>query len=277
MKYQSTLLAAVALFSLPALGKKRGLAFIQNGVSGDQEKIIAEQNSKVEFYWSWSLTPPAKLAGKQVGPEFLPQVHSPKDHGNLGALNNLPQSSKHLLTYNEPDEEIANGGTKLDAAQAAKDYIEKIVPLRNRWKISHPCVTGSPRGLNWLREFNKTCYSIDKKNGCPADFIAMHWFGEAAGLKDHLPKLEAFYNDNPSTRNLKVWVTELGIPGATTGKATEMMKQSSEFLDKQDQVEGYAWFGAFRPSEKNDWTGAGIALFEENGALSNLGKLYFGQ
>jgi hypothetical protein len=47
-------------------------------------------------------------------------------------------------------------------------------------------------------------------------------------------------------------------------------------LDSLDYVERYAWFGAFRSDDANEWTGDGVALFDDDGGLTELGALYMG-
>jgi hypothetical protein len=47
-------------------------------------------------------------------------------------------------------------------------------------------------------------------------------------------------------------------------------------LDDLEYVERYAWFGAFRADDANEWTGDAVALFEDDGGLTELGALYLG-
>lgn len=56
----------------------------------------------------------------------------------------------------------------------------------------------------------------------------------------------------------------------------QMMNQTLPYLDKLEYVEKYAWFGAFRPNDANEWTGDGVALFNGDGGLTKVGALYMG-
>lgn len=179
---------------------------------------------------------------------------------------------------------IVDGSSPLgEPDDAAKAYIEYVVPFRSgksggrEWKISHPSTTGSPNGLEWLRKFNESCYEIDKENGCPTDFVAAHWYGNFDGLSAWLGTLDEFYNTN-TTRDppIKIWVTELGLPQQSAEQTVQMMNQTLPYLDKLDYVEKYAWFGAFRTDEANAWTGNGVALFDGEGGLTELGARYLG-
>jgi hypothetical protein len=75
---------------------------------------------------------------------------------------------------------------------------------------------------------------------------------------------------------LKIWVTEMALPQQSEDATVQMMNQTLPYLDKLDYVERYAWFGAFRTKNANEWTGDGVALFDGNGGLTKLGALYMG-
>ena len=68
----------------------------------------------------------------------------------------------------------------------------------------------------------------------------------------------------------------MALPQGDEDDTLTMMNQSLTFLDAQDDVEAYAWFGAFRRDEANAWTGDNVALFNDHGALTELGALYLG-
>jgi hypothetical protein len=128
-----------------------------------------------------------------------------------------------------------------------------------------------------LRRFNESCYEIDSENGCPTDFVAVHWYGAFDGLAGWLGTLDEFYNTN-STRDqpLKLWITEMALPQQDEENTVSMMNQTLPYLDQLDYVERYSWFGAFRTDDANEWTGDGVALFDDDGGLTELGALYLG-
>lgn len=199
-------------------------------------------------------------------------------------ISSLPQSSTHLLSFNEPDGTKDSGGSAIKSEDAAKAYLDYVVKFRTgekgggrKWKISHPATTGSPNGLNWLRDFNTSCYKINPGSGCPSDFIAAHWYGAFDGLASWIGTLDEFYNKNQS-RNppLKIWVTEMALPQQSAENTVGMMNASLPYLDKAENVEKYAWFGAFRTGDSNAWTGKGVSLFDGDGGLTALGALYMG-
>ncbi|RBR14183.1 hypothetical protein FVER53590_07687 [Fusarium verticillioides] len=257
------------------LSSKRGLAYHGDDHKSDNELLISN-NSEIAWYYTWSLWPNGQIGSSLP---FVPLIHGLDDASDSeleSRLNGLPESSTHLLTFNEPDGETDTGGSAISAKDAARAYIEHIVPLRKanrKWSISHPSVTGSPRGLEWLRDFNESCYDIDD-DGCPTDFVAVHWYGDAGGLKNWLGNLREFYNE--TAPDARFWITEMALPKGDDDATLAMMNESLPYLDDNDYVQAYAWFGAFRKDDANEWTGDSVSLFDDDGGLTKLGAEYLG-
>jgi hypothetical protein len=275
----STLLPHVAAQLTGA--SKRGIAYIIGGHSADYNLLLSER-SPLDWYYTWTpLTAPADIfwGDKADTIEYVPTIHNnTKLDADLEALKHVPASSKYLLTFNEPDGTFESGGSDLSPQDAARDYIARIVPLRSRFKISHPTTTGSTRGFKWLQDFNAACWAIDPKNGCPTDFVVVHWYGDFSGMTSWIGQLAAWYNSSSVglQGDLRMWVTELGVPGAPMDANYAVMSQTLPYLDTLDYVDRYAWFGIFRPDGANNWTGPGLSLFDDDGGLSTLGVLYVG-
>ncbi len=274
---------ATSILAQSEPASKRGMAYIGDSDSHHADyDILLSTKSPITWYFTWSpVAAPADIFPDDAESrlEFVPALPSTDNlDANIAALNRVPSSSKHLFTFNEPDGSTDSGGSDINPDDAAKAYIEKIVPLRDRFQISHPSVTGSPRGLEWLNDFNSSCWDIDSDNGCPADFVTAHFYGEFAGLSSWLDQLVEWYNQSGSgiDKDLKIWVKELGLPQADQNTTFAMMNQTLPYLDQLAYVEKYAWFGVFRPKEANEWTGNGVALFQNDGGLSELGSYYLG-
>lgn len=281
------ILGALLLSSLAttqAQDSKRGFAFIGDSHAPDN-KLLTSSNSPLAWYYNWSPYPNTNLI-PTGSLEFIPMIHgidATEDGRTEEVIKGLDKSSTHLLSFNEPDGTTGSGGSSISPEDAARAYINYVVPFRDgkkggrNWKISHPSTTGSGNGLEWLRSFNSSCYDIDPENGCPTDFIAAHWYGAFDGLAGWLGTLNEFYNANSTNDvNLKIWVTEMGLPQQSTEATVQMMNQTLPYLDSLDYVERYAWFGAFRTDDANEWTGDGVALFNDDGGLTELGALYMG-
>ncbi|KAL1594359.1 hypothetical protein SLS60_010119 [Paraconiothyrium brasiliense] len=261
---------------------KRGFAYVGDAHEADNN-LLTSSKTPLKWYYNWAPSPPPQVPSTNL--EFAPLIHGLDEASSDSIsqqLSNLPDSSTHLLAFNEPDGTTESGGSSISPEDAAKSYIDHIVPFRSgkrKWKISHPSVTGSGHGLEWLKKFNESCYDIDEQNGCPTDFVAAHWYGAFDGLASWLGSLDEFYNTNGSRKGeerLKIWVTELALPQADVEATVQMMNLTLPYLDELEYVERYAWFGAFREGDANEWTGDGVTLFSNDGGLTDLGALYMG-
>ncbi|KAJ4406648.1 hypothetical protein N0V82_010071 [Gnomoniopsis sp. IMI 355080] len=271
-----------AVSQLTTFSSKRGLAYLGDTHESD-DNLLYSANSSIDWYYNWS---PNAVAG--ISLPFVPLLHGLDDAASstvMDTLENLPSSSTHLLTFNEPDGTTSSGGSSISPSDAAKAYINDILPLRTAdtrtWNISHPATTGSSSGLTWLQEFNASCWDLAPDTGCPTDFVALHWYGDFAGLASWLGTLHDFYVGNTSagatSDDIKFWITEMALPQESEDSTVEMLNQSLTYLDGLDYVEGYAWYGVDRKGGSWDsYTGGNVAVFNGKGALTDVGALYLG-
>lgn len=270
----SLLLLALSLFSTTATaGTSRGLALgIEPLAQADLKKLT--DSGAVNWYYTWNMYPNKYLKDSKSNVKFFPLVNPAQANKDLGnALKDLRAKSDHLLTFNEPDMGKDRGGNPIDPGQAAQLYIDHIMPLREKgWKISHPVVSGSPEGRNWLKKFSDACKAKKPGKGCVSDFVSVHWYGDLNGLKGHMEELRKFYN--PTANNLKFYITEIAYPAASEAKNLELLKGASKYFDDLKFVEGFSWFGSFRQKDANAWTKGGVALVKNNGDLTSVGSFY---
>lgn len=279
-----------------SLASKRGLAYLGDTHAGD-ENLLFSANSSIDWYYNWSPTP---VPG--VSLPFVPLLHGLSDAGSsssalAASLATLPASSTHLLTFNEPDGTTSSGGSAIAPSDAARAYVDAIAPLRSSstagssgrtWNISHPATTGSEAGLAWLRDFNASCWELAPESGCPADFVALHWYGDFAGLASWVGTLREFYVGSSSSNNnnnnsgavsddVEFWITEMALPQEGADETVDMLNQSVRYLDGLDYVAAYAWYGADRKGGSWDgYTGGNVAMFGGGGKLTDVGALYLG-
>lgn len=237
-------------------GQRVGIA-VPDKNSNDLKALVGGE-SKVDWYYTWELNDSPVIRKANPKAEFLPQLGpldvvdggSPKptiNNDSATKLGDLRKSgSKRLLCFNEPDEEIRNGGTGMTPALVAKYYRHVIMPLQNKgWQISHPVVTGSPRGLGWLQQFATECRKLNDNVDCPTDFVSVHWYGAASGLENWVGELHGFYKSY--SNNPRFWFTELGVPKAgvegqgTRDQNMDFLTQARQLFQKNDFVEAYAW------------------------------------
>ena len=272
------LLLPFSLTSLTfAATTKRGISMLGDDHRSDWS-LLTSPGSPLSWYWNWSPYPASPSLVSTL--QFVPQIHGIDNiEANVAQALSLPENCTHLFTFNEPDGTTGSGGSSISPEDAAKAYIKNILPLRKgnggRFLVSHPATTGSPNGLEWLRDFNTSCYKEAPKTGCPSDFIAAHWYGAFDGLTGWIEQLDTYYNTNTSRATpLKIWITEVAIPQVDEEATVQMMNDTLPWLEGKDVVEKYAWFGMFRTDESNSWTGEEVAMFGKDGALTELGALY---
>ncbi|RMZ88027.1 hypothetical protein DV736_g4747, partial [Chaetothyriales sp. CBS 134916] len=231
---------------------KRGLLYIPTSKPSDYNIFIAS-HSPLTWYMTYSTW--ATLQSSSSSLEFVPMIHGTKSASADVSAIQSQSSSKNVLVFNEPDGNTSSGGSSIAPTDAAQTFINTILPLRTKHgkKLSLPATTGSPRGLDWLRAFNHSCYALSPlTSGCPFDFVAAHWYGDFTGMTTWLGTLHELYPDKP------VWLTEFAIPSASVQATETMMNQSLPWLDATAWVQRYAWFGTFRSNDANEWTGDGL-------------------
>jgi hypothetical protein len=187
--------------------------------------------------------------------------------------NAVSGKETHILSFNEPDGPTDQGGTDLKPAAAAKAYLDTLVPLLGSHpdagiQLGWPAVTGSPRGLTWLADFNKSCYALAPKTGCTASFLPVHWYGDFAGLAGYISQVHALYPALP------LWVTEFADPNVDLEDSQGFFNQSISFLDKAAYVDRYAYFGGFRNQDSN--VGGEGVMLDKGGQLTEIGEWYLG-
>ncbi|KAJ9603028.1 hypothetical protein H2200_012323 [Cladophialophora chaetospira] len=269
---------------------KRGLCYIGTSNSESDAQIFTRPNSPLTWYYNYSPWPGPSSTLTDWTTEFVPMIHSASDavasvdtiQGILNGSLNVPIAEsasdrgnriEHVLAFNEPDGDTDSGGSDSSPNHAAQVWHDSIAPLRSppyNLKVSLPATTGSGRGLDWLRDFNTSCYRLNRTSGCAFDFVATHWYGDFGGLASWLGQIHDLYPAKP------VWVTEFAIPSVSSDDTEAFMNQSLPYLDGLDYVERYSWFGAFREDDANEWTGDGVSLFDGDGDLTDLGATWLG-
>lgn len=193
MRFTSTsLLLAATLTSAQDVfqtrSSKRGLVFVPSPKHPSDNQIWVDNNSDLTWYYNYGpAASPAYSNRTQEEFEFVPMLWSPTTTF-LNSVQSMIKSGtniSHILTYNEPDGTTSTGGSNLDPAVAATNWISQVQPLKKQGvKLGAPAVTGSPSGFTWLKEFFDSCAS--QGTNCTADFIPIHWYGNFAGLASHI-------------------------------------------------------------------------------------------
>lgn len=166
---------------------KRGLVFVPNADTPQDNSIWTQSGSDLTWYYNYSPTPSPAMAGK--GLEFVPMLFSApsstSDTSFLDGVKTLLSSGtkiNYVLSYNEPDGTYNTGGSNIKPDVAAAAWIKVLEPLKKLGvKLGAPAVTGAQGGFTWLEDFFKAC-----NGGCNPDFIPIHWYGNFEGLASHM-------------------------------------------------------------------------------------------
>ncbi len=263
--------------SVHSASSKRGFVYVTPASPSDDE-IWSRPSNDITWYYNYVSTPTAALASASHL-SFVPMLWgappSPTsdDTSFLDSITSQLSSGAnitHILAYNEPDGTTSTGGSNLSPDAAANTWLRNIKPLRDDHgvKVGLPAVTGSPGGIRWLENFNASCATLNPDEGCAADFIPIHWYGNFEGLASHIGLVRALYP------NIPMWVTEYALPNSELEETQAFYNISAEYFDRLEYVDRYSYFGAFRSSKSN--VGGNAAFLTQNGELTDIGSWYLG-
>ncbi|KAL9622062.1 MAG: hypothetical protein Q9160_003561 [Pyrenula sp. 1 TL-2023] len=273
-----SLLTSAAQTANSTTSPKRGLVYISSKHASTDDPIWLQSWTDLSWYYDYTDKPAASIPSSSHL-SFVPMLFTAPSSASstetafLDSITSQVSSGAnitHVLAYNEPDGDTSTGGSSIPADTAAASWMRNLAPLRRDHgiKLGLPAVTGSPNGINWLRNFNTSCEALNENGGCEADFIPVHWYGNFEGFASHLGQMRAAYPQLP------IWVTEFALPGAKLKDVQTFYNTSIEYLDRLDYVDRYSWFGSFRSDASN--VGAGNAFLTQKGDLTDLGSWYLG-
>ncbi|QRW20133.1 glycoside hydrolase family 128 protein [Rhizoctonia solani] len=131
-------------------------------------------------------------------------------------------------------------------------------------------MSAATRSKQWLIDFAAAC---EPYGGCTMTSW-LHWYGINATKVHDLYDMHTTFPDKP------IWLTEFachnfqeGEPQCTYADTTAFMNTTQEWLDQQDWVHRYAWFGAMKKPVINNVN----ALMDASGTINDLGKQYIGE
>ncbi|KAI0442954.1 glycoside hydrolase family 128 protein [Xylaria telfairii] len=272
------LAAVVSVAHAQTRSDKRGLVFVPNKDSPEDNAIWVRDGSDLTWYYNYGSTPTAAFADKsQSDFEFVPMLFgSIDDTSFLDSVNGLIDRGRnisHVLTFNEPDGPTKTGGSDLYPYKAAQIWVDNIIPLQEKGiKVGLPACTGGTSGIPWLQDFLGNCSQListdgDKKN-CSYDFVTLHWYGNFEGLASHLGEYSATFP------NKTQWITEYNFNDQDLAATQGFYNTSAEYFDRLDSVARYSYFGSFRSRDSN--VGPNAVMLNNDGQLTDIGSWYLG-
>jgi hypothetical protein len=166
----------------------------------------------------------------------------------------IKAGATHLQYVNEPDVDVAKGGTNIAVALAAASFTNmmQIKTENPNIKIGSPAVSngvsGGPQGdmgIPYIQKFWDAC------TNCQFDFVAFHWYGDT--LDELQAQVKAFYNAAKAEPKVvkdangdpTLWLTEFGInSGQGNPSAIQnflVQDGTLDWLDQQSYLERYAY------------------------------------
>lgn len=230
---------------------KRGLPF-------NDETLIVNFNgggSQVNWAYNWDSQMNDPFPDYL---EFIPMLWSAEeDHTSVwfdNAQIALDAGSGHLLAFNEPDNPAQSN---MDPGYAAQMYMQYMMPFVGKAALGAPAVCNGPAGITWITSFLSACESL----GCQIDFVPFHWYDDASNVQYFY---DYFGDAMKAAQGRQVWITEFEAYGSPQDQIN-FMNTILPWLDQEDQIYRYAWFGAQAGS-----------LVNTDASLTNVGGMYMG-
>lgn len=268
-----TLLAAASLTSAQTTferSSKRGLVFVPSAQFPQDNQIWVEGSSDLTWYYNYQVAPSSAYSNlSQSEFEFVPMLWTTSTTflSSIQSMISGGRNITHVLTYNEPDGTSATGGSQIDPATAATNWISQVEPLRKLGvKTGAPVTTGSQGGITWLAEFFAACQS--QGTNCTADFLPLHYYGDFQAIASYIGQISATYP------NISLWITEYALDNASLLDSQSFFNSSAEYFDRTNSIERYSYFGAFRSDVSN--VGPNAAMLTQKGQLTSIGSWYLG-
>ncbi|KAH9889711.1 glycoside hydrolase family 128 protein [Xylariomycetidae sp. FL2044] len=257
---------------------KRGLVFVPNDDSREDDAIWIGSDSDLTWYYNYGVFPTAAFADKpQDEFAFVPMLWgSIDDTSFLSSVSGLLDSGRditHVLGFNEPDGAWDTGGSNILPSKAAQIWVDNMEPLAEKGiKLGLPACTGGWGGIPWLQEFLANCSAListdEEQKNCTYDFANIHWYGNFEGLASHMGSYSAAFP------NVTQWITEYNYNDQDLTTTQTFFNMSTEYFDRLDSVGRYSYFGSFRSDDSN--VGANAVMLNNDGELTDIGSWYLG-
>ncbi|KAJ4385459.1 hypothetical protein N0V93_009887 [Gnomoniopsis smithogilvyi] len=194
MKFLSLLLPLVSV-SQAMSSSKRGLCFVPNATTPEDNHIWTENPSDLTWYYNYHQEPSTIYENRtQEEFEFIPMLwgapHQDNESTFEDAVKTLIQQGRqidYVMTFNEPEILEQWGGANLDPSFGAELWISNIPPLQTMGiKVGLPATAGAQGSFTWLEQFLSNCSEMvsgdGEKRNCTYDFVPFHHYGDFESL-----------------------------------------------------------------------------------------------
>jgi hypothetical protein len=219
----------------------------KKGWAGGNAKFLQQFGAR--WYYTWS----PKTRPSQAVP-FVPMIKGAWSLKQVPAIKQM-KGIDHLLSFNEP-ERAKQGNISVEQAIELWPKLVALAEAKNL-RLGSPAPSSDKPGMDWLAAFMERA----KHDKLRVDFVAVHWYRsrDAGEFEDFIKKV---YRDF----DLPIWVTEFNGWAGPEEENYEFLKDSLKFLERDRNVERYAYF--------NPPKGKPHSLLDKDGKLTRMGELY---
>ncbi|KAJ4408682.1 hypothetical protein N0V82_009636 [Gnomoniopsis sp. IMI 355080] len=277
------LLLPLTAVSQATSSPRRGLCFVPNVTTPQDDRIWIQQPSDLTWYYNYLQTPSVIFEDRtQEDFEFVPMLWGPPDKRDNAstfedAVKTLVQQGRnigHVMTFNEPEMLEQWGGANMDPRFGAEVWIRNIPPLQSMGiKVGLPATAGTQESFTWLERFLRNCSEMvsgdGEKRNCTYDFVPFHHYGDFVSLASAFGQYTARFPDTP------LWLTEFNYHNQSLEVTKDFYQWTTKWLDGLAFLKRYALFGAFRSDVSN--VGPNAAMLNDQGQLTDIGVWYLGR
>jgi hypothetical protein len=174
---------------------KRGLAYIQSPDAINN--IWAETGSPITWYYNYQANVSANFNNvSESAFEFVPMMWGAPNNNNFSDTSFLTQIQTmvkqghkihNVLGFNLPDLGFDKGGSNILPKDAAKHWINNMVPLQELGiRLGLPVIDYRQPLDNWTNPFLGNCSEMLQQQFCPFDFVPVRVFGNFSVLTDRI-------------------------------------------------------------------------------------------
>jgi len=156
------------------------------------------------------------------------------------AQSSWPETTKHVLFFNEPNDPGQSNISPEDAVSFWKQYMS---PLKAQgYSIGMAATTSAPSGLQWVLKFKDICPEC----WAETDFVPLHYYDVST---DHFKQ---YVTDYHNAVQKPIWITEYACQNFNGGaqcnwdETMNFHYEMASWFNDQDWVHRYSPFGAMK-------------------------------
>ncbi|KAH8679970.1 hypothetical protein BGZ60DRAFT_241467 [Tricladium varicosporioides] len=208
---------------------------------------------------NWNTWYPTELKNRAP---FRPMVRLEAQLGGDDWQNILKSNQEIIHYFNEPER------AGISPEHAADQWNKQMIPLRKEHgkKLVSPSCSNDAGGQAWIADF------MHRVEGDAPDFLGLHYYGTKAN--EAIAFLEGMHKKFPKQ---KVFISEIACISRDYNEVLHFTVDVSNWMDQQDWVAEYSWFGCMQHPADN-FVSPAAQLMNEDGSFKDLmWKLMFDQ